>query len=157
MFDWIFNSLALFVSLIALVLSVISFFQSRTAVVKDYFFQGDSVEMKAHRKTIYDIYNNESDEDIIFNELLKHEDDVAHVISFFDFWALMVKKHYLPRWTFHASPRYVTTTIYDKVLPYITHRRIHQPEYACYYEWLVGKLQRAEIKAARNKRIAQDE
>lgn len=128
------------ISIIALMLSIISFFQSRAAVVKDYFAQGDSAEMKKYRKVVYNIYNQESDEKIIFKRLLENEDDVAHVISFFDFWALMVKKHYLPKWAFQASSRFVAITIYDKLTPYILYRRNNQPEYACHYEWLINKM-----------------
>lgn len=52
------------ISFIALVLSVISFFQSRAAVVKDFFSQADSAEMKGYRKVVYDIYNNEKAKDL---------------------------------------------------------------------------------------------
>lgn len=136
----IFDVVAIVISLIALVLSLISFFQSRAAVVKDFFAQGDSAEMKGYRKTIYDIYNQESDEKIIFERLLENEDDVAHVISFYDFWSLMVKRHYLPRWAFQASSKFVTMTIYNKSIPYIVFRRKSQPEYASHYEWLINKI-----------------
>ena len=128
------------ISLVALMLSAMRFFQSRASVVRDYFSQGDSAEMKRYRKIIYDIYNHESDKEIIFEQLLKYEDEVAHVISFFDFWALMVKRHYLPKWAFQASSKFVAITIYEKVTPYILHRRTNQSEYACHFEWLIRKL-----------------
>ena len=96
--------------------------------------------MKSDRKVIYDIYNTESDAKITFNMLLKHETEVSNVISFYDFWALMVKKHYLPKWTFQASSKFVAIKIFDHVRPYVQYRREAQREYACHYEWLVEKI-----------------
>lgn len=52
----------------------------------------------------------------------------------------MVKKHYLPSWTFQDSSKVVAINIYEKIVPYILFRRLQQPEYASHYEWLVKKL-----------------
>lgn len=127
-------------SLSALVLSIISFSHSRASVVKDFFAQVDSPDMRAYRKTIYDIYNNEKDPELRYNQLLAHEKDVTQTISCFEFWALMVKKHYLPRWAFQASSKFVAITLYNKVKPYIEYRRKDQPDYAKHFEWLISRL-----------------
>lgn len=132
--------ITLIISIVALVFSTISFFQSRSAVVCDFFRQGDSKEMKHDRYAIYQIYNTESDDQAIFNKLLENEKEVTNVISFFDSWSLMAKKHYLPKWTFQASSKFVAITIFDMVSPYIVYRRENQDEYACHFEWLIGKL-----------------
>lgn len=102
--------------------------------------QGDSEEMKRYRKIIYDIYNQEYDDKRILEELKLKTDAVSHVVSFYDFWALMMKKQYLPNWTFQASSKYAALNIYNKIKPYINYRRLTQPEYASHYEWLVNKL-----------------
>lgn len=96
--------------------------------------------MKDYRKEIYDIFNNFTDEKEIFEEMKNKTVEISHVVSFYDFWSLMVKKHYLPRWTFKASSKVVAVNIYEKIEPYILFRRLQQPEYASHYEWLVKKL-----------------
>ena len=140
MFENFFIVISAIISIIALIFSIISFFRSRSAVVYDFFQQGDSEHMKSYRKVIYDIYNSESNKDVIFAKLREHEKEVTHVISFFDFWSLMVKKHYLPKWTFQASSKFVAIRIFDMVKPYIFCRRADQSEYACHYEWLINKI-----------------
>lgn len=132
--------ITLIISFIALIFSIISFFRTRSAVVCDFFKQGDSEALKKDRYAIYSIYNTESDKMKIFNKLLEHEKEVTNVISFYDFWSLMAKKHYLPMWTFQASSKFVAVRIFDMVRPYILYRWENQREYACHFEWLVNKI-----------------
>ena len=96
--------------------------------------------MKKYRKVIYDLYSQETSGSLILDKLKEHSDEVSQVLSFYDFWALMVKKHYLPKWTFQASSRYTAINIYNKVKPYIEFRRVEQPEYASHFEWLINKI-----------------
>ncbi len=140
MLETISTIITLIISIIALIFSIISFFQSRSAVVRDFFHQGDSAEMKKDRKAIYDIDNAKLDKQKTLDMLIEHEREVTNVISFFDFWSLMVKKHYLPKWTFQASSKFVAIKMFDIIKPYIMHRRIDQDEYACHFEWLIGKI-----------------
>jgi len=140
MFDQVLGLLSIIISLCAFFLSALSFLQSRASTVKDFFTQGDGMEMKECRKVIYDIYNNYQDESIILNRLIERSDDVARVISFYDFWGLMVKKKYLPLWTFQDSSKYVTINIYNKARPYIAFRKTENEMYASHFEWLIKKL-----------------
>lgn len=132
--------ITLVISVIALIFSIISFFQSRASVVCDFFRQGDSKEMKNDRYAIYQIYNTETNAELILAKLLENKKQVSNVISFYDSWSLMVKKHYLPKWTFQASSKFVAIKIFDMVSPYIAYRREKQSEYACHFEWLISKL-----------------
>ena len=113
MSDQTIEIISMLVSCIALVLSVFTFQRARTSAVITFFTQGDSAEMKKSRCAIYEIY---------------------------DFWALMVKKHYLPKWTFQDSAKYTAKNVYRKILPYIIYRREEQPLYASHFEWLIKKL-----------------
>ena len=140
MFDNVFTVASFIISLVALIFSIFGFWQSRVSAVRDFFSQGDTVEMKTYRKVIYDIYNHNTDLVDILENLKIQSVEVSHVISFYDFWALMVKKHYLPEWTFQASSKYTAVNIYNKVKPYVEFRRIEQPDYANHFEWLVNRL-----------------
>ena len=141
MIEQIFAIVSAIISLIALFLSIFSLWQSRASIVKDFFAQGDSKEMKEYRKIIYDIYNQKMDESDILDKLKQYSVEVSHVVSFYDCWALMVKKHYLPKWAFQASSKYTAKNIYDKIKPYIEFRRETQFEYASHFEWLIKKIQ----------------
>ena len=140
MVDQIFTVVSIAISFIALVFSIFSFWQSRASAVRDFFAQGDSAQMKKYRKVIYDLYSQDTSGSLILDKLKEHSDEVSQVLSFYDFWALMVKKHYLPKWTFQASSRYTAINIYNKVKPYIEFRRVEQPEYASHFEWLINKI-----------------
>lgn len=134
------TTISMIISAIALILSIFSFWQSRASTVRDFFMHGDSPEMKKNRKVIYDIYNQQKCDSDMLDKLKEKSAEVSCVVSFYDFWALMVRKHYLPKWTFQASSRYTALNIYDKVEPYIKFRRKEQPEYANHFEWLRNKI-----------------
>ncbi len=133
---------ALVVSLFAFALSILSFQQKRINNVQSFFAQGDSKEMKEKRKTLYNIYKQNKGAVARYRMLLKKSDEMAEIVSFYDFWALMVKKNYLPKWTFQASSRYTICNVYKKLNPYIAYRREKNPKYASHFEWLVQKLQK---------------
>lgn len=139
MVDKVLTIISICISLSAFALSLFSFSQSRASIVKDFFTQGDSGEMKKYRKVVYDIYNQYNHTELILDELKTHSDEVSQVVSFYDFWGLMVKRRYLPKWAFQASSRYTAINIYNKIKPYIEYRRLEQSEYASHFEWLVSK------------------
>ena len=140
MSDQTIEIISMLVSCIALVLSVFTFQRARTSAVITFFTQGDSAEMKKSRCAIYEIYNGDLSEDAIFCKLKEKTIEISTVVSFYDFWALMVKKHYLPKWTFQDSAKYTAKNVYRKILPYIIYRREEQPLYASHFEWLIKKL-----------------
>ncbi|MCI8851151.1 MAG: hypothetical protein HFE82_06385 [Erysipelotrichaceae bacterium] len=113
-------------SLFALMISSFALWHSRASTVREFFVQGDSEEMKKYRQVIYDIYNQYTDKDIILKEMDKHSQDISQVVSFYDVWALMVKKRYLPFWTFSDSSRYTAINVFNKIKPYIEVRRGHK-------------------------------
>lgn len=140
MLESILSITSIIIALLALGLSVFSYRQSHISNVKEFFMHGDSQEMKLHRKVIYDIYNQYSEKEEILEEMKKKSDEISYVISFYDFWSLMVKKGYLPKWTFQDSSKHTTINIYQKVKDYIDFRRIEQPKYASHFEWLIHKI-----------------
>ena len=132
--------ISLVISFAALGLSIFTFQRARSSAVITFFTQGDGAEMKKSRRVIYEIYNEELNEDSILDKLKEKSIDVSNVVSFYDFWALMVKKHYLPMWTFQDSAKYTAKNVYNKIHPYIVYRRIELPQYASHFEWLIKKL-----------------
>lgn len=140
MVDRVLAIISICISLSALALSLFGFCQSRASIVKDFFAQGDNIEMKKLRKVIYDIYNQNNHAELILDELKTHSDEVSQVISYYDFWGLMVKKGYLPKWAFQASSKFTTINIYNKTKPYIEYRRLGQPDYASHFKWLISKI-----------------
>lgn len=147
MTESIFGFISLFISVGAFIFSCLSYNDSKSANVKEYFAQGDSDEQKHYRKVIYDIYNEYKDADpqTLLEKLTsrKAEHAISHVISFYDFWALMNKKRYLPFWTFYGPPGKRAYDIYHMLLPYILFRRSqNDPQYVVNYEWLVKKIKR---------------
>lgn len=139
--------ISLFISIGAFIFSCLSYKDSKSANVKEYFAQGDSDEQKRYRKVIYDIYNDykDSDPQTLLEKLMSRKADhaISHVVSFYDFWALMNKKHYLPFWTFYGPPGKRAYDIYQMLLPYIHYRLSHNdPQYVVNYEWLIKKIMR---------------
>lgn len=96
--------------------------------------------MKASRQILYDIYKNDYKEEKLLEELKRQTVELSKIVSFYDFWGLMVKKRYLPKWTFQKSSKYTAINTYEKLEPYIKFRREDQPIYASHFEWLIVKL-----------------
>ena len=132
------------VSIAVVVIAFLGYRISKISIVKEYFAQGDSIEHKKFRKQIYDIYNKPSDDVTILKELKEITSSVAHVVSFYDFWALMVQKSYLPLWTFEGMPGKVAIDIFEKIKPYIAYRREseNKREYALRFEQLISKIKK---------------
>lgn len=144
--------LSVIIALLALSVSIFTFRHSRAATVRGYFTHGDNDNMKQHRAVVYDIYKKGlKEEKAILGKLIEKSDDVSHVVSFYDFWALMVKKHYLPIWAFQASSKYTAINTYSKIKPFIEYRRGERKDkpcpigaqqyYASHFEWLIDQLQ----------------
>jgi len=110
------------------------------SIVKEYFLQGDSKEHKDNRAQIYDIYNKNNDEEAIVNALLEKSEIASKVVSFYDVWAMFVKKHYLPLWTFKGIVGDTAVNMHNKLKPYIEHRRNDMKNYAAQFEWLARKI-----------------
>ena len=134
------NITSIVISFTALYFGIQSYRNAKIAVVKEFFVQGDSRDQKNFRKQVYDIYNRVTAEPVIKKELIKITDAVAHIVSFYDFWALMVEKKYLPMWTFDGTPGNTAINVFSKIKPYIDHRREKDAEYAKRFERLVNRI-----------------
>ena len=108
---------------------------SNLGAVQEYFQQGDSREYtEARRKLYYKIDKRE--------KIDKDDIDAGIVVSFFHFWGLMVKKHYLPVWVFESASGYAVIRLYECITEMIEDRRKDNPQYAEYFEWLYKKIKK---------------
>lgn len=108
---------------------------SNLGAVQEYFQQGDSREYtEARRKLYYKIDKRE--------KIDKDDIDAGIVVSFFHFWGLMVKKHYLPVWVFESASGYAVIRLYEGITEMIEDRRKDNPQYAEYFEWLYKKIKK---------------
>lgn len=130
------STASLTISGISLLCSLLSFFRQRTQTAKDFFLQGDTEFLKSCRKQIYNIPDK-------CEEYSKYEDSISQVVSFYDCWALMVKRKYLPIWVFDGMAGDALLRQYKKILPYIELRRFKgDTNYAMYFEWLQEKIKK---------------
>lgn len=85
------------------------------------------------------------------NYLKENSIEISQSIALFDYWAKLVKHHYLPFWAFKGMPGQVAVKIYKAVEPYIIFRRMEgyadmydedgkNKNFADHYEWLVEKI-----------------
>lgn len=133
-------TLSLIVSMGSLLFTFFHFRSERCANVRAFFAQGDSESFKKNRKSLYKkrkAFENDQQE---WLKSLQKSEDASNVVSFYDFWGLMVKKHYLPKWTFQDSSLYTLRQAWENVKPYVEYRRITQPVYASHFEWLIEKI-----------------
>lgn len=142
------------ISLFSACSSLLAYQHSHSSTVRDFFQEGDSEEMVEYRKIIYEISKSKSKEERL-EGLKTHSKAVSHVLSFYNTWALLYKKYYLPRWTFQALTRDAAIEIYEITEPYIKFRRESHKEYAKHFEWLKNDLVSKQKKTAK-KQDAQD-
>lgn len=138
------------ISLLSFYYSFLAYQHSRSSIVRDFFKEGDSEEMVEYRKIIYEISESKSEEEKLIG-LKTHSKAVSHVLSFYNTWALLLKKHYLPRWTFQASTRDAAIEIYEITQPYIEFRRGSHGEYAKHFEWLKKDLESKQKKTTKKQ------
>lgn len=113
------------------------------------------ISKKDRRKRIYKEFeaknHNLNLEDL---ELLDKDGDVGKIISFYDAWATVVKRHYLPIKYFKGINGVTAVRLYYIIEPYIDYRRsrdttikhddknivLSNDSYAKNYEWLIKKI-----------------
>ena len=108
---------------------------SNLGSVQEYFQQGDSKEYTEARRKLYNKIDKKQKID-------KDDLDAAIVVSFFHFWGLMVKKHYLPIWVFESASGYAVIRLYEGISGMIEERRKENSQYAEYFEWLYKKVKK---------------
>ena len=108
---------------------------SNLGAVQEYFQRGDTKEYTEARRKLYNKIDNKQKID-------KDDLDAGIVVSFFHFWGLMVKKHYLPIWVFDSASGYAVIRLYEGITRMIEERRKDNPQYAEYFEWLYKKIKK---------------
>lgn len=108
---------------------------SNLGAVQEYFQQGDTKEYTEARRKLYNKIDKKQKID-------KDDLDAGIVVSFFHFWGLMVKKHYLPIWVFDSASGYAVIRLYEGITGMIEERRKDNPQYAEYFEWLYKKIKK---------------
>ncbi len=116
------DALALVISAAALIVSICNFRRSKTKNYLDFLMECDSEEQRRYRREIYDCI--ESGNAI---EKLPPRSDVekqaANVIAFYNKWATLYRRKYLPKWTFDSSEGQTLVGMYQRLEKYILKRR----------------------------------
>ena len=131
------NVITIITSFFALYFGIQSYRNAKFAIIKDFFNQGDSSEQKGYRELVYSIYNDTDDPETIHSKLNSISNTVARIVSFYDFWSLMVEKKHLPKWVFKGMPGKTAVNIFCKIKPYLDNRRQTESEYAQQFEKLI--------------------
>lgn len=101
---------------------------SRFEAIKEYFLYGDTQEMIACRRKMYEYENGEIEFD---------KDAASYLCSYFHFWGMMVAKGYLPIWVFESASGQSIVRLYAIMEHYIIEKRQVNNKYAYYFEYLV--------------------
>ena len=130
------NIVAILSGISAILVGVASIRISNLGAVKEYFQQGDNKEYTTARHNLYKKF----DENVPIDP---NDADASNTVSFFHFWGLMVKKKYLPFWVFKSASGHAVIRLYEGLREMIEIRRVDNPEYAEYFEWIYRKCCRA--------------
>lgn len=117
---------------ITIFISILEFIHKRMKSISEYYESSRNVEVLERRKKIY----NMNDGDIV-----SHDDDIdiSHIINLYQYWEIMVKKHYLSPSVFKKDSCIGVIRIFEKLYPTIKKRRENNELYAYYFEWLYRK------------------
>lgn len=174
--DWIEIVIAVILAVIPAAISYSSHKREVIRATMDFLNQGNTKEEKRRRKRVYDMYNKKKHM-LTLRDLLRLDanGDLGKIISFYDMWAYMAKRGYLPKQTFYGSNGVTAVRMYIMLYPYIQYRRnkeaaievqvknclrkirISNELYAGDYQWLVKRIVKRIGKQAphtkkRNKR-----
>lgn len=130
------NIVAILSGISAILVGVASIRISNLGAVKEYFQQGDNKEYTTARHNLYKKFEEGVSID-------PNDADASNTVSFFHFWGLMVKKKYLPFWVFKSASGHAVIRLYEGLREMIEIRRVDNPEYAEYFEWIYRKCCRA--------------
>ena len=129
------NIVAILSGISAILVGIASIRISNLGAVKEYFQQGDNKEYTTARHNLYKKF----DENVPIDP---NDADASNTVSFFHFWGLMVKKKYLPFWVFKSASGYAVIRLYEGLQEMIEIRRVDNPEYAEYFEWIYRKCRK---------------
>ena len=121
--------------------------------VLEFLSQGNTEEEKKRRKELYQKCE-EKKYALTLDDLKRMDDasgDIAKIISFYDAWAIMVKKRYLPIKYFKGINGVTAVRLFYILEPYIEYRQnkdteivnqvvISNKSYAENFKWLVATL-----------------
>ena len=129
------NLVAIVSGISGIIMGLVSLKMVNLDAVKEYFQQGDSDDFIAARKKVYELGET--------NERIEpYNSEVGKVVSFFHFWGLMVKKKYLPIWVFEDASGFAVVKLYRILEPHIEERRVDNPYYAKYFQWLAEEIEK---------------
>lgn len=107
---------------IALALSISSHNRGITKTYLDFLKECDSEEQRHYRQTVYQcISDGVKIEDLPARD--SREIDVANIVSFYNKWATLYYKGFLPKWTFEDSEGQTLAKMYYILKKYIKNRR----------------------------------
>lgn len=130
-----------FATIIALIQGLISWYKLRCETEKEYFMIGNSKELKKerfevrHNTRTFDEYKNDGEFMVT----------ISSAVEFFETWARMAKRHYLPFRVFKGAVGIGVCTFFDSVSDYIYNMRKNNPYFAENYEWLYKKIHKKYI------------
>ena len=120
---------------VGMILGIYSLRVSQYNIVKEYFRDYNSDELREARKNIFYV-KEELDQDMLDNEYY------AIVCNHYHYYGLLAKKHYLPNMILKGVNGYMIIKSYEYLEKYIKLRRKMSPYYAEYFEWLYKHLKK---------------
>ncbi len=144
--------------------------------VREYYATGDSTEMAASRRVLYNyryikikynktVYDDDFDEWVKKNinpknSILRttNKEEVlaaaAKIANFFQLWGLLQKKGFLPMWVFETASGYSVIKLYEAASDVFSHNRSTNPFYALQFKDLcvrIASKYRKDISKCRQK------
>ncbi len=114
--------------------------------VKAFFEESDSKELSDRRKRLYDLGDKNSVID-------KHDEDVRYIIAFYEKWAILLKRFYLPIWVFEGAAGAGVIKQFDilnrkivrdsgELKSYFDDRRVFNQFYGKSFEYLTNRIKK---------------
>lgn len=119
-----------------MMLGIFSFMMSRVQMVKSYYEEEALDDMRAARKKVYDYTHSYSEEKLL------EDKEFAKVCSHYDFYGLMLRKHYLPKWVILGTNSIIIMRCYECSEQYIKLRKKENKYYCENFEWLYRKAKK---------------
>ena len=145
------------VSILAFFISLISIHNTRNTTLLAFYEQGDSALFKKARAKLYQ-YGEDDIKEII--ERTQHgkkyknsplpDYEFALLVSFYETWGKLLKKHLLPISTFDGMGTIILMNVFEKLKIYIDYRRKSDDNlkdsslYACYFEYIYNRVRKRE-------------
>ena len=136
MIELIIRIVPIVISLSAFGVALLGYRNAKQSNVADFFKHGDSDEHKEYRLRLYETYKSTDDKTERlkrFLELEKETQALSKIISFYDFWSIMVKRKYLPFDIFDGMAGEAAINVHEQIMQYIEFRRNEKESYMSEY------------------------